>query len=118
MYVNKTIRNESKTCRKIKGGSYKISIILASNCHRVLNLEPNLCIYPKGLYANYLILMSMNINEKMRNYRKIGEKSRDVPRKFLIFHLVIALENQIWYQTDAKIPTFNLLIRYANYLII
>ena len=45
-------------------------------------------------------------------------KQSGVPRKFLIFQLVIALENQTWYQTDAKIQTFNLLIRYANYLII
>ena len=62
--------------------------------------------------------MSMNINENMRNERKIREKSRGVPRKFLIFQLVIALESQTWYQTEAKIPTFNLLIKYANYLIV
>ena len=43
MHVNETIRNESKTCRKIKGGTYNISIILAANCPRVLNLESNLC---------------------------------------------------------------------------
>ena len=43
MYVNETIRNESKTCRKIKGGTFEISIISAANCHRILNLEPNLC---------------------------------------------------------------------------
>ena len=53
--------------------------------------------------------MSMNINENMRNERKIGEKSRGVPIKFHIFQLVIALENQTWYQTDAKIHTFYLL---------
>ena len=62
--------------------------------------------------------MSMNISENMRNERKIGEKSRSVPRKCLIFQLVIALESQTWYQTNAKIPTFYLVIRYANYLII
>ena len=62
--------------------------------------------------------MSMNINENMRNERKIGEKSRGVHRKCLIFQLVIALESQTWYQTDAKIPIFYLLIRYANHLII
>ena len=62
--------------------------------------------------------MSMNINENMRNERKIREKSRGVPRKFLIFQLVIALESRTWYQTEAKIPTFNLLIKYANYLIV
>ena len=60
----------------------------------------------------------MNINENMRNERKIREKSRGVPRKFLIFQLVIASESQTWYQTEAKIPTFYLLIRYANYLIV
>ena len=54
----------------------------------------------------------------MRNKRKNGEISRGVPRKFLIFQFVIALENKTWYQTDAKIQTFYLLIRYANYLII
>ena len=70
------------------------------------------------MYANYLILMSMNIGENMRNERKIREKSRDIPRKFLIFQLVIAFESQTWYQTVAKIPTFYLLIRYANYLIV
>ena len=43
MHVNETIRNESKTCRKIKGGTYKISIISAANCNRVHDLEPNLC---------------------------------------------------------------------------
>ena len=43
MHVNETIRNESKTCIKIKGGTYKISIISAANCHRVLNLEQHLC---------------------------------------------------------------------------
>ena len=43
MNVNETIRNESKTCRKIKGGTYKISFISAANRYRVLNLEPNLC---------------------------------------------------------------------------
>ena len=47
----------------------------------------------------------MNINENMRNERKIGENSRGVPKKLLIFQLVIALENQTWYQTNAKIPT-------------
>ena len=46
----------------------------------------------------------------MGNERKIGEKSRGVPRNFLIFQLVIAKESQTWYQTDAKIPTFYLLI--------
>ena len=40
-HVNETTRNE--TCRKIKGGTYKISNISAANCHRVQNLEPNLC---------------------------------------------------------------------------
>ena len=45
-------------------------------------------------------------------------KSRGVPRKILIFKLVNALENQTWYQTNAKILTFYLSIRYANYLII
>ena len=55
--------------------------------------------------------MSMNIYENMRNERKIGEKSRGVPRKFLIFQLVIDLEGQTWYQIPhAKIPTFYLLI--------
>ena len=43
MHVNKTIRNKSKTCRIIKGGTYKSYIISAANCPRVLNLEPNLC---------------------------------------------------------------------------
>ena len=56
------------------------------------------------LYANYLILMSININENMRNYRKMEKE------------VGVYLEN--WYQTDAKIQTFYLLIRYANYLII
>ena len=37
------------------------------------------------------------------------EKSSGVPRKFHIFQLVIALENQAWHQTDAKIHTFYLL---------
>ena len=76
-------------------------------------------IYQRDLYANYiyLILMSTNINENMRNYRKNCESSRGVPRKFLIFQLVIALANQTWYRTDAKKQTFYLLIRYANYLI-
>ena len=60
----------------------------------------------------------MNINENMRNKRNIGVKSRGLPRKLLIFQLVIALENQTWYQTDAKIQTFYLLIIYVNYLII
>ena len=41
MHVNETIRNESKPCRKIKGGTYNISIISATNFHRVLNLKPN-----------------------------------------------------------------------------
>ena len=41
-----------------------------------------------------------------------------VPRQFLIFQLVIALENQTWYQTDSIIQIFYLLIRYANNLII
>ena len=45
----------------------------------------------------------MNINENMRNQRKMEKKSRGVPRKFLIFQLVIAFENQTWYQSDAKI---------------
>ena len=62
--------------------------------------------------------MSMNINYNMRHWRIIREKCRGVPRKFLIFQLVIALENQTWYQTDAIIQTFYLLIRYANNLII
>ena len=69
MHVNETIRNESKACIKIKRGTYKISIISAANCQRVLNLEPNLCLdivhLPKG--PNDLILMPMNINENMRN---------------------------------------------------
>ena len=60
----------------------------------------------------------MNINEKMRNERKIQEKSRGVPRKIFICQLVIALERQTWYQTKAKTPTFYLLIRYANYLVV
>ena len=60
----------------------------------------------------------MNINENMRNERKIQEKSRGVPRRILIFQLVIALESQTWYQTEAKIPTFYLMIRYANYLVV
>ena len=59
----------------------------------------------------------MDINETWE-IREKWRKSRDVPRKFLIIQLVIALENQTWYQTDAKIQTFYLLIRYANYLII
>ena len=40
MHVNETIRNESKTCRKIKGGTYKIYIISATNGHIVLNFGP------------------------------------------------------------------------------
>ena len=52
MHVNETIRNESKTCRKIKGGTYKSYIISAADGHIVLNLEPNLCsdivYFPKG----------------------------------------------------------------------
>ena len=69
--------------------------------------------YPRNLYAKYQILMSMNINENIRNKRKIGEKGRGVPRKFLIFQLVIALESQTWNQTNAKISTFHLLIKYS-----
>ena len=41
-----------------------------------------------------------------------------VPRKFLIFQLVIALELQTWYQTDAKIQTFYLfymICKLSNY---
>ena len=34
---------------------------------------------------------------------KMEKKSRGVPKKVLIFQLVIALKNQTWYQTDAKI---------------
>ena len=41
-HVNETIRNEGKTCRKVKEGTYKISTISAANCHRVLNFGPNL----------------------------------------------------------------------------
>ena len=59
--------------------------------------------------------MSLNINEKMRNEKKMEKKVGDVPRKFLIFPLVTVLKSQTWYQTNAKIPTFYL-IRYANYL--
>ena len=44
--------------------------------------------------------MSMNINE-IWEIRENWRRSRGVPRKFLIFQLVIALENQSWYQTDA-----------------
>ena len=54
----------------------------------------------------------------MKNEIKNREKSRGVPRNLLIFQLVIALESQTWYQTEAKIPYFYLLIRYANYLIV
>ena len=46
------------------------------------------------------------------------EKSRGVLRKFIIFQLVIALESLTCYQKDAKVQTFYLLIRYANFLII
>ena len=60
----------------------------------------------------------MNINENMRNKRKNGEKKVGIDLKFLIFQFVIALENQTWHQTDAKIQTFYLLMRYANYLVI
>ena len=43
MHVNETIRNESKTCRKTKGGTYKMYIISAAKGHIILNLESNLC---------------------------------------------------------------------------
>ena len=38
---------------------------------------------------------------KTSEIRENGEKSRGVRRKFLKYQLVIALENQTWYQTDA-----------------
>ena len=51
----------------------------------------------------------MNINENMRNQRRM-EKKVGVYLENFSFQLVIALELQTWYQTDAKIQTFFLLI--------
>ena len=39
----KPLEMKAKLAEKVKGGTYKISIISAANCHRVLNLERNLC---------------------------------------------------------------------------
>ena len=57
-------------------------------------------------------MKTWEIREKIE--KKIGVYLEKIP----IFQLLIALENQAWYNTDSKMQTFYLLIRYANYLII
>ena len=39
----KPLEMKAKLAKKIKGGTYKMSIISAVNCRRVLNLELKIC---------------------------------------------------------------------------
>ena len=45
----------------------------------------------------------MNVNENIRNKWKIAEKSGGSTNKIIISNLIIVLEYQTWYQSNAKI---------------
>ena len=44
----------------------------------------------------------MTINKNIRYYRKITEKSRGIPSKFLVSHLLVSLSYRTWFRSDAK----------------
>ena len=69
------------------------------------------------LYANYLVLMSININENMRSKRKIGE---EVGVYLKISHISVGncLREPKLVPNKVRYQPFYLLIRYANCLII
>ena len=52
-------------------------------------------VYLVDRYANYLISIFMNINENLRNERKILKESRGVTTKLQVSHLLCVLVYQI-----------------------
>ena len=48
-------------------------------------------------YMNYLICILMNINENIRNERKLVEKLRGTPTKLPLHQLLTILSYKIWY---------------------
>ena len=72
MNFNKIIRNELKNVEKSRRCTCKITHIPVAKCPRVPNLVLNKCLDTACLpndtiYKNILILLSMNIDENMRN---------------------------------------------------
>ena len=53
----------------------------------------------------------MNINENLKNERKIVEKLRDIPIKLPISHLLCVLVYQTWYQINTRSKYFYLMVR-------
>ena len=55
-----------------------------------------------GGYKRNLIGLFLNFNEKLEINEKIVEKQGVIHTKLLISHLIIALEYQVEYQSNAK----------------
>ena len=53
-------------------------------------------------YANYQICIFMNINENIKNKRKLEKNQRDVYANLSTFQLLTILYYQPWYQFNAN----------------
>ena len=58
-------------------------------------------------YTNYLICIPMNINEKIRNRRKMVEKLRGIPTKLPLHQLLPNLSYNIWYPIKVETKPFD-----------
>ena len=67
-------------------------------------------------YASYLISIFMNIDEN-KKCEIIVETFRGVPTQLPISQLLTTLVYHTWYQINAKTYEYNLMVRYANYLL-
>ena len=67
-------------------------------------------------YANYQIYIFMNINESIRNKRKIVKNYGGVHANLSTSQLLTILYYQPWYQFNANTKHVYLMVQYANYL--
>ena len=59
----------------------------------------------------------MNINENIRNERKLAEKLRGISTKLPLHQLLNILSYKIWYPIKLRQSHLTKMIKYTNYLI-
>ena len=94
--LNENIRNEWKIAKKSRGCPYKINSISLTNCPSISNLVQlgyiRHALNSMVRMEDYLIYIFININENIRNKRKINEIIKGCTYKSI--HISAAIRNR------------------------
>ena len=100
MNINESIRNKRKLVEKLRWNTFKITYISTAivDDKHCTKIKLRYLLWTKMIkYTNYLICILMNINENIRNKRKLVEKLRGIPTKLPLHQLLTKISYRTWY---------------------